>query len=262
MITDSNCALGASWRSPREMPDAAGVFTSSEKTTAIPLSLNKMHSYFIKTPWFVKRFFSDYVWSIDNAENKIYLTFDDGPHPVITHRVLDELKQYNASATFFCIGNNVVKYPEVYQRILEEGHAVGNHTHDHLNGWKTKTPKYLENIATAKNYIDSHLFRPPYGKIRSKQADGVQKILGNGESIGRQRLADGDAKIVMWDVLSADFDQTITKEQCASNIIDNSVAGSIVVFHDSEKADRNLGWALPSALDFLSKKGFEFAALT
>jgi peptidoglycan-N-acetylglucosamine deacetylase len=219
------------------MPDAARVFTSSKAAATIPDSrsiFEVMHNYFIKTPWFVKRFFSDYVWSIDNADNKVYLSFDDGPHPIITNRVLDELKQYNARATFFCIGNNVVKYPEVYQRILSEGHAVGNHTHDHLNGWKTKTPAYLENIVHAKNYIDSHLFRPPYGKIRNKQAEGVKKILGNAQ-----------AKIVMWDVLSADFDQTITKEQCAENIMDNTVAGSIVVFHDSEKANRNLVWALP-----------------
>jgi peptidoglycan/xylan/chitin deacetylase (PgdA/CDA1 family) len=210
-----------------------------------------MHNYFIKTPWFVKRFFSDYVWSLDASDNKIYLTFDDGPHPRITMRVLDELKQYNARATFFCIGNNVAKFPEVYQRILNEGHTVGNHTHDHLNGWKTRTPKYLENIATAKNYIDSHLFRPPYGKIRSRQAEGLKKILGNGKG-----------RIVMWDVLSADFDQSITKEQCAQNVIDNSEAGSIIVFHDSEKADHNLGWALPSALEVFSKKGFEFAAMS
>jgi peptidoglycan/xylan/chitin deacetylase (PgdA/CDA1 family) len=210
-----------------------------------------MHNYFIKTPWFVKRFFSDYVWSIDDADKKVYLTFDDGPHPIITNRVLDELKMYNARATFFCIGNNVVKYPEVYQRILSEGHAVGNHTHDHLNGWKTKTPAYIENVRHAKNYIDSKLFRPPYGKIRNKQAEGVKKILGGGQ-----------AKIVMWDVLSADFDQTITKEECAKNITENTVGGSVVVFHDSEKANRNLGWALPSALEELSKKGFEFASLT
>jgi peptidoglycan-N-acetylglucosamine deacetylase len=214
------------------------------------VSLNQMQNYFIKTPWFVKRFFSEFVWSIDDADNKVYLTFDDGPHPIITHRVLDELKQYNAKATFFCIGKNVALYSEVYQRILDEGHVTGNHTHDHLNGWKTKTPAYLENIAQAKNHINSHLFRPPYGKIRSRQAAGVKEILGNERS-----------KIVMWDVLSADFDRNITKEQCAKNITDHTVAGSIIVLHDSEKADRNLGWALPSALDLLSKKGFEFTAM-
>lgn len=209
-----------------------------------------MHNYFIKTPWFVKRIFSDYVWSLDASDNKIYLTFDDGPHPIITNRVLDVLKQYNAKATFFCIGKNVARYPEVYQRISDEGHAVGNHTHDHLNGWKTKTPEYLANIATAKNYIDSQLFRPPYGKIRSKQSEGVKQLLGKEK-----------AKIVMWDVLSADFDQTISKEECAENIIQNTVAGSIIVLHDSEKADRNLGWALPSALEFLSGEGFVFAPM-
>jgi peptidoglycan/xylan/chitin deacetylase (PgdA/CDA1 family) len=201
--------------------------------------------YFIKTPWLIKKIWPSYIWSVDTKEKKIYLTFDDGPHPVATPFVLDTLKRYNAKATFFCIGKNVVEQPDLYQRILDEGHSTGNHTHHHLNGWKTKEQEYIDDVTKAAAYIDTRLFRPPYGRIRSVQA---KKILAQ-------------SSIIMWTVLSGDFDKSLSKEQCLKNVIRNTKAGSIVVFHDSEKAFPLLEYVLPVALDFFSEKGFRFEPL-
>lgn len=203
-----------------------------------------MYKYFIKIPWIAKKFFSSYIWSINTAEKEIYLTFDDGPHPIITPWVLDELKKYGAKATFFCIGNNVAKYPVVFNRIKQEEHAVGNHTYNHLNGWKYAVKKYIDDVRKATLLIESNLFRPPYGKIKPAQAKDVKKLLGN------------NAKIIMWDVLSADFDKTISASQCLQNVITNYKEGSIIVFHDSEKAYTNLKYVLPLVLENLQKKGF------
>jgi peptidoglycan-N-acetylglucosamine deacetylase len=208
-----------------------------------------MHQYFIKTPWVVKKLFSSYTWDMPADENNLYLSFDDGPHPEITAWVLDELKKYNATGTFFCIGKNVALYPEVYNRILAEGHVVGNHTYDHLNGWKTKTNAYVENVQQAALKIESNLFRPPYGKITSKQAKEIMALLGE------------RSKIVMWDVLSADFDSKISAEQCADNVIKNASAGSIIVFHDSDKAQKNLVYTLPRVLEHFSRKGFQWKGI-
>ncbi len=202
-----------------------------------------MHRFFIKTPWLVQRYFSSYVWFIPTKEKIVYLTFDDGPHPEITPFVLDELKKYNAKATFFCVGSNVIKYPETYERILAEGHAVGNHTHNHLNGWKVPSDMYLSNISEASKHIHSHLFRPPYGRIKKDQAARIIQTYPA-------------TKIVMWDVLSADFDQRITPERCLLNVVKNISKGSIIVFHDSEKAFRNLEYALPKTLEKLSSRGY------
>ncbi|MEI9945565.1 MAG: polysaccharide deacetylase family protein [Chitinophagaceae bacterium] len=203
--------------------------------------------YFIKTPWWLKKIYSSYVWSIDTKEKAIYLSFDDGPHPVATPFVLDELKKHDAKATFFCIGKNVLGQPEVYKRILDEGHSVGNHTQNHLNGWKTKDEIYLANVSEAGNYIDSSLFRPPYGRIKSFQAKHIPKALKR-----------ATAKIVMWDVLSADFDMNVSNERCLQNVILNARKGSIVVFHDSEKALERLTYSLPRVLEFFKESGFKF----
>jgi peptidoglycan/xylan/chitin deacetylase (PgdA/CDA1 family) len=207
-------------------------------------------SYFVNTPWWLKKFYPQRLWNIDTKEKNIYLTFDDGPHPIATQFVLDELKKYNAKATFFCIGKNVVAYPSVYKRILDEGHRVGNHTHQHLNGWKTDSNIYLHDIAEAARYIDSPLFRPPYGRINSFQAKNINKALKN-----------KDAKIVMWSVLSGDFDSNIKKDKCFENVILNTKPGSIVVFHDSEKALPHLEYSLGQVLQFFSKKGYLFESL-
>jgi peptidoglycan/xylan/chitin deacetylase (PgdA/CDA1 family) len=184
------------------------------------------------------------------TEKDLFLTFDDGPHPEVTNFVLNELRSYNALATFFCIGKNVLAYPEIYKRILDEGHSVGNHTQNHLNGWKTPNDVYMKDIAEAANYIDSNLFRPPYGKISLFQAKNLRAAMK-----GRK------AKVIMWDVLSADFDKGITPEHCLQNVIFNSKAGSIIVMHDSEKCFEKLRYCLPRILHHFTEKGFKFISL-
>lgn len=207
--------------------------------------------YFVKTPWWLKKIYPSYIWHIGTDEKIIYLTFDDGPHEHATPFVLDELKKHNAKATFFCIGKNVVAHGGIYKRILEEGHTVGNHTYHHLNGWKTPDAEYLKDVSEAAKVIDSSLFRPPYGRIRSFQAKNIGAA-----------MKEPSSKIVMWDVLSGDFDNGITKSQCLQNVVLNAKKGSIIVFHDSEKAFPLLEYVLPHTLDFFVNKGFRFEGLT
>lgn len=205
-----------------------------------------MHKYFIKTPWIAKKIFSSYVWSLPAEGKQVYLTFDDGPHPEITPWVLNQLKRFDAAGTFFCIGNNVEKHPGTYQRILEEEHSVGNHTFNHLNGWKTEDNMYLEDVTKATQFIKSSLFRPPYGRIKNSQAKKIKTAMDTKE-----------AKIIMWDILSADFDSSLLPQQCLNNVVENITPGSIVVFHDSEKAFNNLKYVLPKVLEFLQEEGFQ-----
>ncbi|MFC0775444.1 polysaccharide deacetylase family protein [Terrimonas alba] len=209
-----------------------------------------MKKYFIKTPWWLKKIYPSYLWSIDTKEKNIYLTFDDGPHAIATPFVLDQLKHYNAKATFFCIGKNVLAEPHIYKRILDEGHAVGNHTHRHLNGWKAKNEMYLADVNEAGKYIDSILFRPPYGRITSFQAKNINAALKK-----------NNVKIIMWDVISGDFDESLTGEQCLQNVILNATSGSIVVMHDSQKAFARLKYLLPLALSFFSENGYQLKRL-
>lgn len=204
--------------------------------------------YFVKTPWWLRKLYPMAVWAMPATEPVLYLTFDDGPHPEITPQVLSLLKQYNATATFFCVGDNVRKFPETYRMIIDAGHAVGNHTHNHLNGWKTPDAAYLDNIALASTYIDSHLFRPPYGKITRFQLSQL--------SLPRFRL-----KAIMWSVLSGDFDVSLSKEKCLQQVILKAGKGDIVVFHDSEKAATRLLYALPKVLAYFAEKGFRFEKL-
>ena len=206
--------------------------------------------YFVKTPGWLKRIYDSYIWSIPVNDKTLYLTFDDGPHPEATPFVLRELKKYNALATFFCIGKNVVSYPGIYKQIKNEGHSVGNHTYHHLNGWKTGNDDYLKDIALASQEIDSDLFRPPYGRITSFQAKNLKSAM-NGK----------EPKVIMWDVLSGDFDIDCTPQQCLSNVLLATVSGSIIIFHDSEKAFPNLAYTLPRILDYFSEKGYLFKSL-
>ncbi len=209
-----------------------------------------MKLYWIKTNAFVKWIFSKYIWDIPNQEKLIYLTFDDGPTPEITEWTLIQLEKYKAKATFFCIGNNIKKYPDIFNKLINDGHAIGNHTYDHLNGWQTDTKTYLENINSCDKQIQESsnenlkikIFRPPYGKIKAAQADQIKKW---------------GYKIIMWDVLSADFDQTISPEDCLDNVLSNLKTGSIIVFHDSIKAFKNLEYTLPKTLDYINRKGFK-----
>jgi peptidoglycan/xylan/chitin deacetylase (PgdA/CDA1 family) len=200
--------------------------------------------YFVKTPWLLKKMYSSCVWDLPCKEKKIYLSFDDGPHPIATPLVLDILRAYNAKATFFCIGKNVVEYPDIYKQILSNGHRVGNHTHNHLNGWKVSDKEYFENIQEAKKFIDSNLFRPPYGRITRFQSKILQE--------------QANFKIIMWDVLCGDFDKAISKEKCALNVIKNGREGSIIIFHDSQKALERMEYALSKSMSFFAENGYSF----
>jgi peptidoglycan/xylan/chitin deacetylase (PgdA/CDA1 family) len=204
--------------------------------------------YLVRTPWWVKKIYSGLVWQMPVKEKVLYLSFDDGPHPEITPFVLDELKRYNARATFFCIGKNVKEYPQIYRRVLMEGHRVGNHTQNHLNGWKVDDKRYLEDIRDAARLIDSNLFRPPYGRIGAFQS----RLL---------RGAPLNYTIVMWEVLSGDFDRELNAAACARNVIRHARPGSIVVFHDSEKAFDRMKEALPRVLEHFSGLGYRFEAI-
>jgi peptidoglycan-N-acetylglucosamine deacetylase len=204
--------------------------------------------YFVKTPWLLKKIYPRSVWNIPTKEKILYLTFDDGPHPAATPFILEELEKYSAKATFFCIGKNVKEQPQLYRKILDGDHRVGNHTHNHLNGWKTPDKEYFGNIIQASKYIDSDLFRPPYGKISSFQIAYLQSGALN-------------FKVIMWDVLSGDFDQKVSGEKCISNVTGNAANGSIVIFHDSEKAYSNMKMALPKVLSHFSKQGYKFNSI-
>lgn len=214
-----------------------------------------MKPYFIKTPILLKFIFRNRVWRLSTKKKVLYLTFDDGPTPEITEWTLDELKKYEAKATFFCIGKNIAEHPEIFQNILEENHAVGNHTNNHLNGRKTKTAAYLQNIEEAENYFEKNrkseiinlkLFRPPYGRLTLSQSKKIRKK---------------GYKIIMWDVLSADFDPKISNEKCLENVIRNIENGSIIIFHDSVKASEKLKFVLPKVLEYYSAKGYKFGPL-
>jgi peptidoglycan/xylan/chitin deacetylase (PgdA/CDA1 family) len=211
------------------------------------------------------------LWNLPSKQKTLYLTFDDGPIPEVTPWVLALLKEYHAKATFFCIGENIVKHPKIFEQVLAEGHKVGNHSFNHLNGWKTPFSSYVENVQKAEEVIfekqearfkkqdfrterkenrketkNIKLFRPPYGKITPKQIKALQ---GQG------------FKIVMWEVISGDFDANISAENCLNNVLKNSKPGSIVVFHDSLKASEKLKEVLPKVLEYYHQKGFEFKAI-
>ena len=210
-----------------------------------------MRPYLVKTPGLLRRIFCNYSWRIKTDEKEIYLTFDDGPVPDFTPWVLDTLREFDAKATFFCVGENIKKYPDIYRQILEDGHATGNHTFNHLQGWKTPTRKYIKNIIKAESYLQGRksrgkLFRPPHGKIRPLQARILRKK---------------GYRIIMWDVLSGDFDPALSKEECLEHTVKHIERGSIVVFHDSDKSFKNLDFVLPRVLDHFANREYRFRAL-
>ncbi len=213
--------------------------------------------YLVKTPFFIRWLYPTLCWRIPEKEKIIYLSFDDGPHPIATPFVLNLLQQYQAKASFFCIGKNVLAEPEIYNRILVEGHCVGNHTQHHTNGWKASTDKYLKDTELAAQCIKSNLFRPPYGRIKHSQIAAVKATLNN----QNQSTQLASAKIIMWDVLSGDFDQSLSPIKCAEQVIKFTKKGSIVVFHDSAKAFDRLSYALPKVLAHFSDLGYQFKAL-
>jgi peptidoglycan/xylan/chitin deacetylase (PgdA/CDA1 family) len=205
--------------------------------------------YLVKTPWLLKKLYPQLTWDIDKASRCIYLTFDDGPIPIVTPFVLNILKQYNAKATFFCIGDNIRKHPEIFDEVKAGGHAIGNHTYNHLKGWITDDKTYLDNFLQADELIGSSLFRPPYGRIKKSQTKLLKK-------------ARPELKLIMWNVLSGDFDTNLVPQKCLQNIVKNTVSGDIVLFHDSLKAFDRLEYALPRAMDYWASQGYTFSPVT
>lgn len=204
--------------------------------------------YQTNSPFWLQWFYPTLTWHKNRKEKSIYLTFDDGPIPVVTPYVLNTLKKFDAKATFFCIGENIDKYPEIYADVISEGHMIGNHTYNHLNGWNTGNDDYLNNIKKCSELTGNKLFRPPYGRIKKSQISAIREQIP-------------ETEILMWDVLSGDFDQTISTQTCINNVLKNSRNGSIIVFHDSIKAFERLEYSLPVILENLSNNGFIFKVL-
>lgn len=204
--------------------------------------------YLVKTPWLLKKLYPALTWHKSRNSPCIFLTFDDGPIPVVTPFVLKILKQFNAQATFFCIGDNVSKHPDVYLQVIADGHRIGNHTYNHLKGWKTANDVYRDNFLKCDDLLHTSLFRPPYGRIKRSQARELKSISPN-------------LQIMMWDVLSGDFDTTLTPESCLQNVLKHTANGSIIVFHDSLKAFPRLEYVLPRALEYWVGQGYGFEVL-
>jgi len=211
-----------------------------------------MKPYIIKTPGLIKFLLRNWIWSFSKKEKNIYLTFDDGPTPEITEWVLDLLKKFQAKATFFCIGKNVKQHPHIFEKIINNGHSIGNHTYNHLKGSKTDINPYIDDVVLTEMEFEKNstlnnqnlkLFRPPYGKITLKQGKKIRSL---------------GYKIIMWDVLSADFDTSIPRIQCLNNVIKHTDNGSIIVFHDSIKAAEKVKYVLPKILDYYTMKGYKF----
>jgi peptidoglycan/xylan/chitin deacetylase (PgdA/CDA1 family) len=203
-----------------------------------------------RTPFFLPMLYSSLIWRMPSDSQTLYLTFDDGPVPGPTEFALETLNKNDVKASFFCIGENITKYPELFKKLLDNGHAIGNHTYNHLNGWKTDTDVYEKNVTSCRDLMSTHghdstLFRPPFGRIRRDQIRRLQP----------------EYKIIMWDVLSIDYSHTLTAERCLRNTIAAARPGSIIVFHDSYKAEKKLSYALPRLLPHLLEKGFTFETL-
>ncbi|MCL7987551.1 polysaccharide deacetylase family protein [Sphingobacterium sp. lm-10] len=201
--------------------------------------------HIVKAPFLLRSLYPEATWNRSRKEKKIYLTFDDGPIPEVTPWILDTLKDHQVKATFFCVGENVQKNGSILQRLMQEGHAVGNHTMQHLRGWDTPHDIYLENVEACQKLIDTQLFRPPYGRAKKSQLKALKEKY----------------EIVMWDVLTGDYDPKISPEQCLKNAIKYTKNGSIIVFHDNVKSFKNVQYALPRMIEYLQKKGYEFSLL-
>jgi len=201
--------------------------------------LNKIPDFIQNTPW------QDHLWRIPTTEKVLYLTFDDGPTPEVTNKTLEILEKYNAKASFFCLGRNAEHHTDLVEEIVEKGHRLGNHSYSHLKGFQTSTDIYLEDVKLAARFLKTKLFRPPYGRIRVKQAKRISNYF----------------QIVMWDILSHDYNRKISADKCYRNVVNFVQSGSIIVFHDSEKAAPNMLKALPKTLETLTKQGYRFEVI-
>lgn len=205
--------------------------------------------YFHKYGFIFRKLFPSYQWKVATHAKEIYLTFDDGPVPEVTEFVLDELSKYGAKATFFCVGENIVKHPAIYQRLRDEGHSVGNHTYNHLNARKVNTEDYLTNIEKAQvviGEVGKKLFRPPYGRLKSSQIKALKK---------------SGYQIVLWDVLTGDFDPHLDVNKALQKTIDATTSGSILLMHDNPKHFKNMSFILPRFLAHFHQLGYHFKAL-
>lgn len=202
-------------------------------------------SFIHSAPRLLKPISNQLIWEIKPKAKEIFLTFDDGPHPTITPWVLNELNKVNMKGTFFLVGENAKKYPEVVQQIIDQGHHIGNHTFNHLNGWTNSAFKYYRNTFKCESYFDSTLFRPPYGRITRAQHRKLSKRY----------------KIIMWSVLSGDYNRNISAEKISEGVLQNTIPGSVIVYHDSEKAEKNLKLSLPKILEEFQNKGFQSIAI-
>lgn len=207
-----------------------------------------MKLYLNRTPSILKWYYSEFHWPEHTGVKKLYLTFDDGPNPQITDFILSELSKWNANATFFCLGKNIDKSPSLFTKIINAHHTIGNHTFNHLNGWNSNTDTYLRDVKKCTDLINSNsnnpkkLFRPPYGRITSKQIQTIKKT----------------HKIVLWDYLFGDFDQNISKENCLKKALGKIQNNDILVLHDNQKSYNTLKFILPRILSHYSKQGFTF----
>ena len=192
-------------------------------------------------PWrFLRRLYPDFVWEIEDR-NGVFLTFDDGPTPGVTEWILSTLRRYDAKATFFVLGKNAEMYPDLYQRILDEGHKIGNHTYSHQKGWGMSLERYIEDVDLAAGILHTELFRPPYAHVTPSQMRAVG-----------QRY-----KIIMWNILSRDYSFALSPEQCAHGVVKYIEPGSIICFHDSDKSFRNMSYALPRVLERVKELGLK-----
>ncbi len=202
--------------------------------------------YLVKTPTYLQQAFPQLEWNYKTEDKRLFLTFDDGPNPETTPIILDILQRYSAKATFFCVGDNIRKHPKEFKSILDKGHQVGSHTFNHLSGWTTSNTEYYRNVRKAAAMVKTPFFRPPYGRITPNQSKFLSKYY----------------RIVMWDVLSGDFDSTVSAEHCYHNVVKNTRNGSVVVFHDSLKSIQVLKEALPNVLDHFAGAGYIFDAIS
>lgn len=199
----------------------------------------------VRTPYIVRKYFNDMVWNLPTEEKILYLTFDDGPIPEVTPWIMETLSQYNAGGTFFLIGENVRRHPEIFAHLKDRNFVYGNHTYNHISGWKARDEEYYRNIQKAQELINSAYFRPPYGRITRSQLSTLKNHY----------------KIIMWDVLSKDYDMRLSGIQCAEKVIQFAKPGSIVVFHDSIKARERIQYALPKVLEHFSMDGYSFKSI-